>query len=64
MRYKLHVAFKNREDLLREAIESVRDIGNIHVWPNGGAADPGIENVTVHRLPEKSPISVINLKIH
>lgn len=63
MKYKLHIAYRNREDLLREAVESTRDIGNIHLWPNNGADVPGIENVTVRVLPVMSPISVINMMI-
>lgn len=63
MKYKLHVAYMNREDLTREAIESVRDIGNIHLWPNNGALALDIPNVTDHVLPDMSPISVINMMI-
>lgn len=63
MRYKLHVAYRNREDLTREAIESVRDIGNIHLWPNNGAKALDIPGIEQHVLPDMSPISVLNMMI-
>lgn len=63
MKYKLHVAYRNREDLTREAIESVRDIGNIHLWPNNGAKALDIPGIEQHVLPDLSPISVLNMMI-
>lgn len=63
MKYKLHVAYRNREDLTREAIESVRDIGNIHLWPNNGAPALDIPLIQQHVLPDMSPISVLNMMI-
>lgn len=63
MKYKLHCLFANRPDLLRQAVEQVRPIGNIHIWPNNGAADPQIPDTTVHMLPPIAPVSAINLMI-
>lgn len=63
MKYKLHVAYRNREDLTCEAIESVRDIGNIHLWPNNGAKALDIPGIEQHVLPDLSPISVLNMMI-
>jgi len=48
MRYKVHVTFAaRREDLVCRAVESVRDIGNIHVWSDGRPS-PSIPGVTHH----------------
>ena len=69
MKHKLHIAYCNREDLTREAIASVRDIGNIHVWPNNGAkfldglVDIQHRVIAQHVLPDMSPISVLNMMI-
>lgn len=35
MRYKLHIPFAAREDLLADAVASVQAIGNVHVWASG-----------------------------
>lgn len=59
MKYRLHIPFVNREDLLRDAVESVRDIGNIHVWADG-VESPDIANVTHHALPEMPFTAVMN----
>lgn len=64
MKYKLHIAYANREDLAREAIDSARDIGNIHLWPNGGAE--ALDGVSVTKqtvLPLLTPVCVINMMI-
>jgi hypothetical protein len=66
MKYKLHIAYANRPDLAREAAESARDIGNIHLWPNGENPEltglpPHI--VEEHILPPLAPVSVINMMI-
>lgn len=63
MKYKLHCLYANREDMMRRAVEQVRDIGNIHLWPNGNAHDPGVPDTTVHMLPPISIVSAINLAI-
>lgn len=68
MKYKLHIAYKNRPDLTMDAIKSTREIGNLHLWPNGDAPDfsnefLAEEKVTVRRLPEMSPVDVINMMI-
>lgn len=61
MNYKLHIPFVNREDLLREAVESVRDIGHIHIWLDGVETAPDIYGVTFHYLPPLPFTSVMNL---
>lgn len=64
MRYKCHIAFANREDLMREAVESARGIGNIHIWANGGMKSPlDIQNVTHHELPPVAWTTVANMMI-
>jgi hypothetical protein len=65
MKYKLHIPYKNRPDLTLDSIKSNADIGNIHLWPNGDAPDlPDLPaGVTVRRLPEMSPVDVINMMI-
>lgn len=63
MTHKLHIAFANRPDMVADAVESVRDIGNIHLWPNNGAEDPCIPGTTVHQLPVISAVDTINLMI-
>ncbi len=35
MKYKLHIPYVNRVDLLEDAVKSARDIGHIHTWANG-----------------------------
>jgi len=47
MKHKLHVTFATRDDMVRKAVESVRDIGNIHVWADGRAS-PDISGVEHH----------------
>jgi hypothetical protein len=61
MKYKLHIAYRNREDLTREAVASVRDIGNSHLWPNNGAQALDLPDIEQHVLPDMSPVSVINM---
>lgn len=64
MKHKLHFAYANREDLLKEAVESARDIGHIHLWPNNGAKPvDDITDVTYHQLPDMAPVGVINMMI-
>ena len=62
MKYKMHIPFVNREDLLRDAVESVRDICNIHVWADGVKC-PEIPNVERHELPPIPFTSVQNFFI-
>lgn len=59
MKYKLHVAYVNRPDLLKDAVESVRAIGNINVWSDG-VPEPDIADVIHHSLPPIPATSVIN----
>lgn len=64
MKYKLHIAWANNEELTRAAVASAADIGNIHLWPNNGAGvltDLPVVKQTV--LPEITPVSVINMMI-
>jgi hypothetical protein len=63
MNYKLHIPFINREDLLRDAVESTRAIGNVHVWAGAGLPSPDIAGVTHHRLPPMSAVDTINMMI-
>lgn len=64
MRYKLHIPF-TRTDSLRDAVESVRDIGNIHVWCGGFELPPlDIPDVTVHHHGAVSCISLFNMCFH
>lgn len=63
MKHKLHVAFANREDLLRDAVKSALPIGNIHVWADGVPSPTDIEGVTHHSLPPVPATSVINFMI-
>lgn len=63
MKHKLHIAYRNREDMLLDAVGSVRDIGCIHLWPNNGAADVDLPDVTKHRLPEMLTTGVINMMV-
>lgn len=61
MKYKLHIPYANRIELLRDAVELARDIGNIHVWSDGAPLpDPPIENATLHDLPPVTAVDVIN----
>lgn len=62
MKYKLHIPFGSRLDLLEEAIGSVRDIGNIHLWADGIKC-PEYENITVHEPGLVSIVSLINMCI-
>lgn len=62
MKYKLHIPFVNRPDFLHDAVESLRDIGNIHVWADG-VADPKVVDATVHLLPPLSFTGVMNMII-
>ncbi len=62
MRYKLHIPFVNRSDLLADAVESLRDIGNIHVWADG-VEPPELDHVTTHRLPPLPFTGVMNMII-
>lgn len=62
MKYKLHIPFVNRADLLRDAVESVRAIGNIHVWSDG-VKSPPILDVTHHELPPIPFTGVMNFLV-
>lgn len=62
MKYKIHIPFGSSEELLRQAVESVRDIGNIHVWGNGCAV-PDIPAITAHTPGLVSTVSLINMCI-
>lgn len=64
MKYKLHIPFGSRFDLLREAVESVRDIGNIHLWADGIDCPRDIPDVTIHEPGLVSIVSLINMCLH
>jgi hypothetical protein len=59
MRYKLHFPFGNRPDLLRAAVESVRDIGHIHLWANGIPMPTDIPNI--EEFHEPGPVTIVSL---
>ena len=63
MKYKLHIPFGGRIDLLHEAVESVRDIGNIHLWADGIDCPTDIPDVTVHEPGLVTIVSLINMCI-
>ena len=63
MRYKLQVPFANRPDLLKDAIETARDIGNIHVWCDGIPIPFDAPSVTWHVLPPMPSTAVYNMFI-
>jgi hypothetical protein len=68
MRHKLQVPFANRPDLLKDAIESSRDIGHTHVWCDGvpipnDLPDGVIDAATWHVLPPMPSTSVYNMFI-
>lgn len=59
MKYKLHIPYVNRQDMLKDAISSVRDpFENIHVWANG-VTPPDVDAV-VHVLSPLSFTGVMN----
>ncbi len=62
MRYRLHIPFVNRPDLLVDAVESMRDIGNITVWGDG-VIPPIIAGVITRLLPPLSFTCVMNMMI-
>lgn len=64
MKYKLHIGFVNRVDLLKEAVESSRDIGNQHIWADGVPEPEDITDVTHHNLPPISAVDCINHMIY
>jgi hypothetical protein len=60
MRFKMNFPFSGqRPDLLAQAVESVRAIGNVHVWYSG-CAKPDIKNAEVRQLPPLSYTGVHN----
>src|ERR1700676_4258819 len=62
MKYKLHIPFGSRLDLLEEAVHAVRDIGNIHLGADGIDCPP-IPDVVVHEPGLVSCVSLINMCI-
>lgn len=61
MKYKLHFPFGSRVDLLRAAVESARDIGNIHLWADGIECPRDIPDVTVHEVAPVTIVSLMNI---
>lgn len=59
MKYKIHFPYFNREDMLREAVDSVRSLGHIHIWSDG-VPPPAIEGVEHHALPPNGAAATIN----
>ncbi len=63
MRYKLHIPFANREDLLRDAVASAAPgFDDIHVWATD-QPDFYMPDVDIHHLPPIPATSTINLMI-
>lgn len=61
MKHKLHIPFAGREDLLRDAVASVEDIGTVHVWCDGVPAPKDIPRVDEWKqLPPMPYTSVHN----
>jgi hypothetical protein len=56
--------FGSRLDLLHEAVESVRDIGHIHLWADGIECPRDIPDVTIHEPGLVSIVSLINMCLH
>lgn len=61
MKYKLHIPFGSRIDLLRSAVELARDIGNIHLWANGIRCPRDIPMVATHEPGLVSIVSLMNI---
>lgn len=61
MKYKLHIPFGSRTDLLRKAVESARDIGNINLWADGVDCPRDIPDVTIHEPGLVTIVSLINM---
>lgn len=59
MKYKLHIPYASRTDLLKQAVESVREIGNIHLWADA-CPRADIDGVTHHEMPELGPVAMMN----
>ena len=66
MRWKVHVAYVNGEELLRNAVASVQDIGNIHVWADScpPKTPPFVEGAIVHACPPLSRATAQNTMFH
>lgn len=64
MKYKLHIPFGSRVDLLRAAVASARDIGNIHLWASGIPCPRDIPDVEIHEQGLVSIVSLMNICLH
>ena len=62
MNYKLNLLYVNRPDLLRDALESVKEVfaGRIHVWHSGPPAPFAMDGVEFHMLPPMPFSSAFN----
>ncbi len=62
MNYKLHLLYVNRPDLLRDALDSVKEVfaGRIHVWHSGPPAPFAMDGVQFHMLPPMPFSSAFN----
>lgn len=65
MKYKLHIPYVNRADLLRDAVASVRDVfnGDIHIWHSNTPA-PDVEDVVFHALPPMPFTDLFNTLVY
>ena len=62
MKYKVHVTSATRDDLVLRAIDSVRDIGNIHLWVDGRDS-PDISGVEHHSPGRVGIVPMLNMCI-
>jgi hypothetical protein len=66
MKYKLHIQYVNGEELLRNAVASVKDIGNIHIWADGcpPGTPPVVAGAMVHSMPPMHRATSQNTTFH
>ena len=63
MKYKLHITYATTEEQVRRAVDSVRDVGNIHVWADGRPCPDFGPDVTRHEPGLVGCIPMINMSI-
>jgi hypothetical protein len=67
MKYKLHIPCASRPDLLAKAVDSLRLIGNMHIWWGAGEVPPEvymIPGVDHHDPGVVSCVSLYNMCLH
>jgi hypothetical protein len=63
MKYKVHVTSATRDDLVLRAVESIRDIGNIHLWVDGRESSPHNDGVEHHSPGRVGIVPMMNMCI-